>query len=112
MGWYTNDSTLRIEMTVDDFGVPLSLDFEDYNFTEHDVLNFVIVDGDTEIISKVFEDIQNDHIELVITAQETELLHIGKYEYRIDWYQGGQFMYNIAPMGVFVVSKKAKGVSA
>lgn len=112
MAWYASDSTLQITMVVDDFGVELPLNFEDITFSANDKLNFVIVKDGAEIISKVYENIQNNQIKLVITQQETALLPVGKYDYRLDWYQDNAFMDNLAPFGVFAVIKKAKGASA
>lgn len=111
MAWTTNDATLRIEMTEGDFGIELPLTFEDITFSENDKLNFVIVGNGVEIISKVYENIQNNAIELVILEEETRLLPVGRYDYRLDWYQNNAFMCNLAPMGVFAVGKKAKGAS-
>ena len=112
MAWYTSDTSLQITMAVDDFGVELPINFEDISFSVNDKLNFVIVSGDTEIISKTFENIQNNRIKLVITQEETARLPVGRYDYRLDWYQDDVFMDNLAPMGVFSVIKKAKGASS
>ena len=109
MAWETNDITQEIQMTVDDFGVPLPLDFEGMTLTERDRVCFVIVDGSTEIINKVYDNIQNNSINLVITAAETQRLSVGTYLYRLDWYQDNAFMFNLAPHGVFKVDWKAKG---
>ena len=112
MAWATNDATLRFEMTEGDFGVELPLTFEDITFSANDLLNFVIVGNGVEIISKVYENIQHNSINLVITESETALLPVGCYAYRLDWYQNNAFMYNLTPNGIFVVSKKARGASA
>lgn len=112
MAWTASDSTLAIGMTEGDFGVELPLTFEDITFSENDMLNFVIVDGNTEVVSKVYENIQNNAINLVITEAETALLPVGRYDYRLDWYQSNAFMCNLTPNGIFTVSKKAKGASA
>ena len=112
MAWATNDATLKIEMTEGDFGIELPFTFEDITFSVNDKLNFVIVGNGVEIISKVFDNIQNNTIELVILEDETPLLPVGRYKYRLDWYQDDVFMCNLAPMGVFAVIEKAKGASA
>ena len=112
MAWYTNDATLRIEMTEGDFGVELPLTVEGITLSANDVLNFVIVGNGEEIISKVYDDIQENTITLVITEGETALLPVGGYAYRLDWYQDNAFMCNLAPMGAFIVGKKAKGESS
>ena len=112
MAWTASDSTLAISMTEGDFGIELPLIFEGITFSENDLLNFVIVVGGTEVISKTYENIQENSISLVITEEETSLLPVGRHEYRLDWYQNDAFMCNLAPTGVFCVGKKAKGAAA
>ena len=109
MAW--KESGLSLQMAEGDYGVPLTIEFEGITFTARDQIDFVICRGEVELITKTFSDISNNTVELVISREETERLPVGRYLYRIDWYQDYAFMDNLAPNGLLIVIDKAGGAA-
>ena len=62
--------------------------------------------GDT-LVSKTFNNITGNTIEISLTQADTALLTPGKHAYSLDWYQSGAFLCNIIPDSVFRVVDKA-----
>lgn len=49
----------------------------------------------------------NNSVKLSLTSAESALFPVGQYVYALDWYQLGNFMCNIVPVGLFKVVDKA-----
>ena len=110
MGWKVlgpNEDVLQ--MTEGDFGVALKMSLIDYPISASDSVDFVVVDkihGD-EIVKKTYTSIENNAVNIELTAAESALLEPGEYVYRADWYQDGVFMDNLSRVGIFRVVVKA-----
>lgn len=106
---------LRITMTEGDFGIILPIELETENeetITSEDsfVLNiFKEIDTDS-LVSKNYTNIQNNTIEFSLTEEESALLPVDKYYYDLDWYRNGEFMCNLVPEEIFLVTAKGKKV--
>ena len=98
----------NISMAEGDFGKPLPFDVCGETLQAEDTLRFTFknfVNGST-ILEKEYTP-ENDAVALVFTEAESELFPVGNYVYRLDWYQNGEFMYNLIPVSVFKVVDKA-----
>ena len=107
MSWYVNGNNLTF--AEDDYGVELPLTFKGITFTARDKVEFVVkkeMNGDA-ILTKTFTDISNNQIVLMLTNEDTALLPVGSYIYRLDWYQDGAFMCNLVPSASMKVVDKA-----
>lgn len=105
--WNANGNILT--MCEGDFGVRLPITITGPTFTSSDAVKLTVkndINGDT-IIEKDFDNIQQNTINLILTASESALLPVGKYVYSLDWYQSGQFLCNVIPTAVFKVVGKA-----
>lgn len=105
--WNANGNNLT--MCEGDFGVSLPITITGPTFTSSDAVKLTIkndINGNT-IIEKDFDNIQQNTINLILTASESALLPVGKYVYSLDWYQSGQFLCNVIPTAVFKVVGKA-----
>lgn len=105
--WNVNGNNLT--MCEGDFGVHLPITITGPTFTSSDAVKLTVkndINGDT-IIEKDFDNIQQNTINLILTASESALLPVGKYVYSLDWYQSGQFLCNVIPTAVFKVVGKA-----
>lgn len=114
--WDVNNQ--NICMSEGDYGVaiPMSVSGADFDGSDHMKLTIKkSVNGDT-ILEKdftnesgAFEKSGNQSFDFsfVLTEEESALLPVGSYVYRIDWYQSGVFMYNIIPYAPFKVVDKA-----
>ena len=95
--WAVNNNDLK--MAEGDYGVALPIKISGMTFSASDRVRLVIkkkVNGDT-ILTKEFTNIQQSTISLELTAEESALLPIGDYVYRLDAYQNGNYLYNIIP---------------
>ena len=92
-----------------DWGIALPISISGVTFTENDKLVLVIkskVDGDV-LVTKTFEYITENTVQLVLTEADAALLPVGKYAYFIDWYQDDAFLCNLVPEAEFRVVNKA-----
>lgn len=107
MAWAVDGTNL--EMTAGDFGVALPLTVHNISMSEQDTLEIVIksVNSEEPIITKPFQPVQDNRVQLILSEEESAKLPIGQYRYRLDWYQTGVFMDNIIKVGSFKVVKKA-----
>lgn len=99
----------ELQMTEGDYGVELPIKVKGTTLTSSDTLELIIKDkNDGEvIIDKTFSNIENNRALLSLTSSESELLSVGNYIYRIDWYQNGLFMCNLIPSALLRVVNKA-----
>ena len=105
--WEVNGNDIK--MAEEDFGVRLPMTVHGTTLSAGDEIAFVLknrMNGNT-ILTKTFSSIQDNTFNLVFTEEESELLKVGKYVYRLDWYQDGMFRCNIIPSAVFKVGDKA-----
>lgn len=105
--WYADGTT--IQMAEEDYGINLPVVISGTTLGQGDSIKIVFkktIDGET-ILEKQYADIQNNTVNLAFTQAESALFPIGRYAYRLDWYQDGNFMCNIIPAGSFKVVNKA-----
>ena len=105
--WKVNGYELT--MAENDFGIALPTTVTGTTLGGQDCLKFVfkdVMNGDT-ILEKDFNDIAQNTVRLELTASESALFPIGRYVYRLDWYQNGVFMCNLIPVSTFKVVDKA-----
>ena len=102
-------SALNLTMTEGDYGIQLPVTISGTTFSENDAVKLVIKGkpNGTVIVEKTFANIQNNTVNLEITAADSALLPVGVYAYILDWYQDGAFMCNIIRNAVFKVVDKA-----
>lgn len=105
--WVSNGST--IQMTEGDYGIKLPFSVSGTTLAASDSLRFTFKDviNGTPILEKEYTNIQQNAADLEFTEAESSLFPIGTYVYNLDWYQDGNFMCNIIPLGVFKVVDKA-----
>lgn len=99
----------RIEMTEGDFGIVLPISIGGIEVTDSDKFSLKIYkekDGEP-IIEKIFENIDNNTLELQFTEEESKKFEIGDYYYDLDWYQKGAFLSNILASRKFTIKDKA-----
>ena len=105
--WAVNG--LELKMAEGDFGLMLPITINGATFSASDEVRLVIktaMNGD-DLVDKVFSNIVQNTVNLELTESESEGLHVGRYVYRLDWYQDGAFMCNIIPVSNFQVVDKA-----
>lgn len=99
---------LNLCMCEGDFGLTLPIEISGTTLTAADSIKLTIKaakDGEA-IIER--EMTPNDNtVNFTISEQETALLPVGVYVYALDWYQNGNFMCNIIPVGILKVVDKA-----
>ena len=103
MAWTVSVNNLT--MAEGDYGVLLPIEITGIEFTAGDNVKLTIKkekNGDT-ILEKVFGSITENTIQLEITQEETALLSVGSYVYRLDVYQDGNYLNNIIPAATFKV---------
>lgn len=106
-----NEESLLIEMVEGDWGEELPLEIQsESGLTESD--NFIIeifkdVRSREPIITKKYNNIQNNTINFRLTEEDTEKLKVGTYFYNIDWYKENSFLSNIVRSKMFKVIDKA-----
>ena len=101
--WSVNKNDLT--MAENDFGIKLPITISGMTFAAGDCIRIVIkkaVNG-AEILTKEFTNIQQNTIDLELTAAESALLPIGKYVYRLDVYENGNFLCNLIPSAALKV---------
>ena len=105
--WVTTSN--GIQMTVGDYGVELPITITGTTITASDSIKIKFTNAMTgaEVLTKEYSDISQNTVNLEFTAQESALFPVGVYAYSLDWYQNGNFMCNIIPVGILrVVSKE------
>jgi len=105
--WNVNGQNLT--MTEEDWGISLPYTFSGVTLTEHDAIRLTIktaVNGDT-LIEREYTNISQNKIEFSLTEEESALLPVGSYVYKLDWYQDGAFMCNVIPFATLKVVEKA-----
>lgn len=104
-----NEERNRLEMIEGDFGIKLPIEIEGITLDAIDSISLKVFKGVNEnpIITKTFENISNNTIELEFSKEETKLLSVGNYYYDIDWFQGEAFLGNIAAKKKLWVQEKA-----
>ena len=103
--WKANG--INIQMAEGDFGIPLNVTVRGVTISQADSLKFSFknrVNGSL-ILEKEYSAIENATA-LVLSEAESNLFHVGKYVYSVDWYQNGIFMCNIVPQGILEVVGK------
>lgn len=78
------ESGLDIEMNKGDFGVILTVNFDDIADTK---IKFIVSDlNKNAIIEKTFDNITDNKIDLVLTEEETAKLDVGRYAWSLYQY--------------------------
>lgn len=96
----------NITMVRGDFGIELPITIGGATFAENDELRLKICRNGEEIVSKVFDTIEQNTITLMLTEEESDLLRVGAYAYSLDWYHDDAFMCNVIPTASFKVVGK------
>ena len=98
----------NITMVEGDFGVELPITVTGATCTNADVLRLTFKDkmNGTTILEKEYSP-ADGAINLVFTEEESTLFPIGSYVYALDWFQNGEFMYNIISCATLKVVDKA-----
>lgn len=107
MAW--NVTNLNLSMTEGDYGIALPVEIKGTTLGAQDSIKLTFktsVNGD-EILSKTFDGITDNTVNLELTAEESALFPVGGYVYSLDWYQSGNFMCNIITIAPFKVVDKA-----
>ena len=105
--WYVSENNLQ--MAEGDYGLKLPVTITGTTFGAGDAVKIIFKDqkNGTTILSKDYGSIQQNTVNLEFTEAETALFPVGTYVYSLDWYQGGNFMCNIIPVGTLKVVDKA-----
>jgi len=103
----------KITMVEKDYGItlPIEITIEGAEITAEDkfAINiFKEINGEA-LISKTYENIQNNTIEFALTQEESNKLEVGSYFYDIDWFQENSFLGNLVKKKGFRVEEKAGG---
>lgn len=96
-------------MTVGDYGVELPITIVGTTITASDSIKIKFTNAMTgaEVLVKDYDNIADNTVDLEFTEAESALFPVGVYSYSLDWYQHGNFMCNIIPVGILrVVSKE------
>ena len=107
MAWNVNG--MMLSMAEGDFGIKLPVTITGTTLGAGDSLLFTFKDamnGNT-IMTKNFDTIVSNSVDLELTEAESEIFTVGAYVYSLDWYQEGTFMCNIIPSAQFKVVDKA-----
>ena len=105
--WVVNKQTLQ--MVEGDWGIELPISVDGVTFTASDEVLITIKtekNGET-VLTKNYENISDNTVNLSLTEAESKLLKVGSYVYSLDWYQDGAFYCNIIPSAAFKVVDKA-----
>lgn len=105
--WVVNGQELK--MVEGDWGIELPITISGTTFSASDEVKFTLkksVNGDV-LLTKTFNNISQNTVNLELTEAESAALPVGKYVYVLDWYQNGAFMCNIIPDALFKVGEKA-----
>ena len=103
MAWTVSGD--KLQMAEGDWGVELPIIISGMEFASGDSVAMVFKtakNGD-ELLTKTFTDITENTITLEFTEEETALFPVGSYVYRMDAYQGGNYLCNLIPSASFKV---------
>ena len=104
--WNVNNQDLK--MCEGDWGVALPITISGTTLTASDEVKFTLKNAaGATLVTKTFDNISQNTVQLMLTEEESALLPVGVYVYALDWYQSGAFMCNIIPHGLFKVVDKA-----
>lgn len=103
--WSYGNTT--ITMTKGDYGVGLAITVKGVPISANDSLQFRISRGSAAIIKMDFPHPSNNKVEIVLTKEQSDKLPVGVYNYGLDWYRDGEFMYSVIPSAQFKVEAKA-----
>lgn len=105
----SDEDKKKIEMTEGDFGIVLPISISGIELNGSDKFSLKIfeeIDGEP-IITKTFENIVDNTLELQFTQEESQKLEVGSYYYDLDWFQDDTFLSNILRARTFKVNDKA-----
>lgn len=97
-----------LQMVVGDYGIELPITVIGTTITASDSLRLTFnkaMTGD-EVLVKDFDNIIDNTVHFCLTEAESALFPVGVYSYSLDWYQDGNFMCNIIPVGILRVVGK------
>jgi len=102
-------SGINLQMAEGDFGIELPVVLSGTTLVSTDTLKYTFKDtkNGTTILTKDLVPDNHNTVILEFTEAETALFPVGVYCYSLDWYELGNFMCNIVPIGVFKVVDKA-----
>lgn len=100
---------LTVSMAEGDYGIALPVEIIGTELGEQDSIKLTFKDSanGNEILSKTFDGITGNTVNLELTEEESALFSVGSYVYCLDWYQSGNFMCNIITIAPFKVVDKA-----
>lgn len=100
---------LTVSMAEGDYGIALPVEIIGTELGEQDSIKLTFKDSanGNEILSKTFDGITDNTVNLELTEKESALFSVGSYVYCLDWYQSGNFMCNIISIAPFKVVDKA-----
>ena len=99
------ESGLDIEMNKGDFGVILTVNFDDIADTN---IKFIVSDlNKNAIIEKTFDNITDNKIDLVLTEEETAKLDVGRYTWSLYQYVENELKNTLAVGKTFKVREGA-----
>lgn len=105
--WRVNGTTIR--MSEGDHGIALPVTVTGVTLGSSDSLKYIFKDGKNMnvLLTKNFDTIVSNSVNLELTEAESALFTPGEYVYSLDWYQAGSFMCNLIEVGSFIVGDKA-----
>lgn len=96
-----------IQMTVGDYCIELPITIVGTTITSSDSVKMRFKDLDGSVVlEKEYSNIAQNTFNFELTEEETALFPVGVYSYSMDWYQNGNFMCNLIPIGLFKVVGK------
>ena len=99
------ESGLDIEMNKGDFGIILTVNFDDIADTN---IKFIISDlNKNAIIEKTFDNITDNKIDLVLTEEETAKLDVGRYAWSLYQYVENELKNTLVVGKTFKVKEGA-----
>lgn len=104
--WVVNGQDIK--MCEGDYGVALPITITGTTLEAFDEVKFTVkkVVNGSVMLEKTFSNISQNTINLELTETESNHFKVGTYYYALDWYQNGEFMCNIIPIGAFKVVEK------
>lgn len=104
-----NVTGTSLQMVEGDYGIKLPFSVSGTTLSAGDSIRFTFKDtvNGTTILTKEYTTFNQNAADLELTEAESALFPVGSYVYNMDWYQDGNFMCNIIPLGTFKVVDKA-----
>lgn len=106
--WIVNGQ--EIKMTEGDYGIILPIKIKGTTFGVDDNIQLIVKakkNDENAILSKSFEILNDNIVNIILTEAETNQLPVGTYVYSLDWYKTNNFMCNLIPAGSFIILDKA-----